>query len=222
MIVFDMAGTTVDEHNLVYHTLHQTLLEQQINCSIEDVLLHGAGKEKRNAIHDVILATQEIIPSEEIIDSIFLQFLRNLDNAYLNAEVSAQPNAEELFQELKKKNIYVVLNTGYNRKTATSLLEKISWEKGLQYDLLVTASDVKHSRPYPDMIQYAMHLLKIDNPSNIIKIGDSAIDIIEGKNAQCGLTIGITTGAQSAEQMKTADPDYIINNLLEVLPIINA
>lgn len=221
MIVFDMAGTTIDENNLVYHTLHQTILQNGFNCTIDDVLLHGAGKEKRNAIIDVLSASQELIISNETIEYIFQTFLKNLENAYLTANISPQPFVLDVFEQLKRKNIYVVLNTGYDRKTASGLLEKLNWDKGVHYDLLVTASDVKHSRPFPDMIQYAMHLLKIEDSSTVVKIGDSAIDILEGKNANCGLCVGITTGAQSEEQMLAAKPDFIINNLLELIPLLN-
>ena len=38
MVVFDMAGTTVDEGNVVYHTLHKALNLHHVKVSFEDVL----------------------------------------------------------------------------------------------------------------------------------------------------------------------------------------
>ena len=43
----------------------------------------------------------------------------------------------------------------------------------------------------------------------------------EGQNAGCGLNVGITTGAHTFLQLQSANPDYIINNLLELVPIID-
>ncbi|RYY37415.1 MAG: HAD family hydrolase, partial [Sphingobacteriaceae bacterium] len=57
--------------------------------------------------------------------------------------------------------------------------------------------------------------------SEVIKVGDSIIDIEEGQNAGCALSIGITTGAHTPAQLQSANPDYIIDNLMELLPIID-
>ena len=135
--------------------------------------------------------------------------------------VLPQPDAEELFSILKHKNIGVVLNTGYNVETAEKLIDKLGWEKGVDFDGLVTASDVKRNRPDPDMIWRAMELFGIRDAKEVIKVGDSIIDIEEGRNAGCGLNIGITTGAHSVEQLRSAHPDHILHNLLELIPIID-
>ena len=100
------------------------------------------------------------------------------------------------------------------------MLTKLGWVKGEHYDGLVTASDVTRNRPEPDMIVLAMEQSGITDPKQVIKVGDSTIDIEEGRNAGCLYNIGITTGAHTHEQLASVQPDYIINNLLELLPII--
>ncbi len=70
------------------------------------------------------------------------------------------------------------------------------------------------------MIHHAMNLTGIENPSQVAKVGDSQIDIEEGKNASCGLTVGVTTGAQTREQLKLVQPSCVIDNLNELLAII--
>ena len=214
MVVFDMAGTTVDENNVVYKTLHAAIVNAGIPVSLDDVLLHGAGKEKLQAIKDV-LASQghETTHAQEIYD----YFINALENAYQNLEVTPCSNAETVFALLKKQEIKVVLNTGYNRATATGLLSKLNWSEGEDIDLLVTASDVSHNRPAPDMIDYAIKHFAITDPTTVIKVGDSAIDIEEGKNAGCGKTFGVTTGAQTREQIQVADPTAVVDDLLEIL-----
>jgi phosphonatase-like hydrolase len=177
-------------------------------------LLHGAGKEKLQAIKDV-LASQghETTHAQEI----YHFFINALENAYQNLEVTPCSNAETVFALLKKQEIKVVLNTGYNRATATSLLSKLNWKIGDDIDLLVTASDVSNNRPAPDMIDYAIKHFAITDPTTVIKVGDSAIDIEEGKNAGCGKTFGVTTGAQTREQIQVADPTAVVDDLLEIL-----
>lgn len=220
MVVFDMAGTTVDEDNIVYKTLQKAINEAGFDFSLEQVLAEGAGKEKKQAIRS-ILARYENIENEGLVDSIYESFRQQLDQAYEREEIVPQKNAEELFRALKERNILVVLNTGYDRITAQSIIDKLRWKEGEQIDALVTASDVPENRPYPDMIHFAMKRFNITDGSQVAKIGDSTIDIKEGQNAGCGLNIGITTGAHTVEQLKTANPDKIIGDLIDVLSLLD-
>jgi phosphonatase-like hydrolase len=220
MIVFDMAGTTVNENNVVYKTLQKAINAKGFNFSLDQVLAEGAGKEKLQAIKSILLVYAEK-NDDELAGSIYQDFIGQLGNAYQTQEILQQDNAEELFDELRKRNILVVLNTGYNTETAQLLLTKLGWKKGEEYDGLVTASDVENNRPEPDMIWLAMRQFGISDAKEVIKVGDSIIDIAEGKNAGCRLNIGITTGAHTFEQLQSAKPDYIINDLIELLPLLD-
>ena len=220
MIVFDMAGTTIDENNIVYKTLQKSLNEFGVEVSLEQVLAIGAGKEKLNAIQDVIKLygnDEDMLKASQI----FITFKKYLETAYEIFDLKPMSGAALVLQELRKNNILVVLNTGYDRTTAKFILEKIKWEQSYHYDLLVTASDVTKSRPSPDMIQFAMNSCGVTNSKNVIKIGDSQIDIEEGRNANCLYSIGITTGAQTKEQLLHSNPDYVIDNLNDLYNILN-
>lgn len=220
MIVFDMAGTTIDEQNIVYKTLQSTIDSNGYQCTLDEVLLLGAGKEKLNAISDILKAKN---PNQDITDvtlQIFEDFKINLKEAYRDAEIKPLPNVENVFRLLKQKNIKVVLNTGYDYFTAATLLKKLNWKPGLDYDALITADDVKNGRPAPDMILKIMEIFEIKNPSEIVKVGDSIVDIEEGKAANCGITIGVTTGAHTREQLLLASPNYVFDTILEILEII--
>ena len=219
MVVFDMAGTTVDEGNVVYRTLHKAIEKVCPSVSFEDVLKLGAGKEKLQAIRET-LSGSNISLNEATIQEIFKDFLGLLDIAYANLIVVPTNNTERVFNELRTKDIKVVLNTGYNTVTAISLLNKLNWVKGVQYDLLVTSSDVSNNRPMPDMILYAMDKLNITDASTVIKVGDSTIDIEEGRNAGCKYNIGVTTGAHTKAQLESANPDYIFDNIYDLVSVL--
>jgi len=220
MVVFDMAGTTVNENNVVYKTLRIAINEAGFDFTLDQVLEQGAGKEKKQAIRS-ILSVYAAIQDEELTDKIYKNFFEQLTEAYNREEILPQKNAAELFAELKKRNILSVLNTGYDRTTAQSIVDKLGWKEGEDFDGLVTATDVGRNRPEPDMIFFAMERFSLTDASQVVKVGDSAIDIEEGRNAGCGLSIGITTGAHTADQLQTAGPDKIINDLMEVLPLIS-
>ena len=219
MVVFDMAGTTLDEGNVVYRTLHKAIEKKSASISFEDVLKWGAGKEKLQAIRET-LNGKNVILNEPTILEIFEDFLGLLDKAYENLTVVPTPNTEKLFNELRDLGIKVVLNTGYNRATANSLVRKLNWVEGVNFDLLVTSSDVSKNRPNPDMILFAMDKLNIKDGKTVIKVGDSTIDIEEGRNAGCVYNIGVTKGAHSQSELLTAKPDYIFDDIYDLKAMI--
>lgn len=220
VVVFDMAGTTIDEDNVVYKTLQSAINQAGYNFDLNTILREGAGKEKFQAIKDILTQAGHQ-DAEAAALPIFEVFKKQLEQAYLNLEVKEQPGAAGLFAALQSKGIKVVLNTGYDRTTATHLIQKIGWEEAKDFDLLITASEVSASRPAPDMIELAIQKLNIASAANVLKIGDSIVDIEEGKNANCGVTLGITTGAQTRVQLEQAAPDQVIDHLQEVLNFID-
>ena len=54
MVVFDMAGTTVNEDNVVYKTLQTAINEKGFSFTLDEVLQEGAGKEKLQAIKSIL------------------------------------------------------------------------------------------------------------------------------------------------------------------------
>ena len=189
MIVFDMAGTVVNEKNVVYKTLQKALEEGGYSFSLEQVLASAGGKEKLQAIRDLISQRSQ---SDGLSDSeVYHIFLERLKTAYDELEVTSYPGVEALMERLRDRGIKITLNTGYNRPTATQLLEKMGWQVGGEYDLLVTADDVPNSRPAPDMILLAMKKLGITSASSVAKVGDSDIDIQEGQAATAGLRLAL-------------------------------
>lgn len=218
LAVFDMAGTTVNENNLVYKTVRKAINEKGYDFSLEEVLAEGAGKEKLQAIKTVLALKN--IHDDQLANEIFKRFMVLLEEGYSTEIVTEQENATKLFHVLRQKGIVVVMNTGYDRNTAEKLIKKIGWQQGVDFDGLITASDVKANRPNPDMILLAMQQHRITAASEVLKVGDSIIDIEEGKNAGCRFSIGITTGAHTRTQLQSANPDYILNNLEELLPVI--
>lgn len=219
MVVFDMAGTTINEQNIVYKSLHKSINKFGIDVSLELVLSIGAGKEKHQAIKDILahLNNKDLEKSELI----FQDFKQLLDQEYLTSTVIPIEGVEKVFNDLKKNGVKIVLNTGYSSKVANTLLDKLNWKKGEHYDALVTADDVERGRPFPDMIIKAMQLFGIEDASKVLKAGDSAIDVEEGKNAKCGITIGVLSGAQTRQQLETAKPDYILDSLASLYSIVS-
>lgn len=216
LVVFDMAGTVVDEQNTVYKTLHQAIEAAGFACDYQEVLDMGAGKAKLQAIIDILSLKFGEVTAAQHAEKIHETFLNQLEDSYRNNEIVGQPNAEEVFKKLRSENIKIALNTGYSRNIANILLDKLGWVEQNLIDYSVTFDEVENGRPAPDMIVKIMEHFKIADASTVVKIGDAIIDIQEGQNASCGMVFGITTGAHTREQLTTAIPTAVLDNLIEL------
>lgn len=217
LLVLDMAGTTVDEDNVVYKTVTEAVNEHGYQVCLEQVLITCAGMEKLEAITSLL---KEIGGNEEDALPIFEKFSVKLKDAYQNLEVKPINGTEDFLLKMKAQDKKVVLNTGYTSEIAQQLLDKLEWKENVHFDALITADDVSESRPSPEMILLAMKKFNINNPELVLKAGDSVIDIEEGKNAGCGLTIAVLSGAQNRSELEKAEPDYILNTISEAENIL--
>ncbi|MGM8889038.1 HAD family hydrolase, partial [Psychrobacter sp. 1U2] len=161
LCVFDMAGTTVNEENLVYKTvrdaINQALSSDDKKVGLDPCLAFGAGKEKRQAINDILnelnITDDEV---ESLTDTAFTIFKTRLTKAYTAETLAPFEGMLELFDQLKATGRKVVLNTGYDATTANNILTILGWSVGREIDALITADDVTNGRPAPDMITLAM------------------------------------------------------------------
>ncbi|GAB0155900.1 phosphonatase-like hydrolase [Chryseobacterium sp. Alg-005] len=217
LLVLDMAGTTVDEDNVVYKTVMNAVNDYGYNVSLEKVLSTCAGMEKLEAITSLL---KEIGGNEDEALPIFENFSDHLKEAYQTLDVKPINGVEDFLISMRSKNKKVVLNTGYTSEIALQLLNKLHWKENVHFDALITADDVSESRPSPEMIHLAMKKFNITEPEKVLKAGDSVIDIEEGKNAGCGLTIAVLSGAQSKTELENSNPDYIFHTISEAEKIL--
>ena len=81
-------------------------------------------------------------------------------------------------------------------------------------DNYISSEQVKLGRPYPYMINRLMTMNDISNPYNVIKVGDTENDILEGLNAECGLSIGVLTGVGNIHDLSKSH--LIMNSVMDL------
>ncbi len=223
MVVFDLAGTTVNDNQDVHRVLKWALRKHGVSITIEqanDVM----GIPKPVAIRQLLLDhyTGERIINNEWISEIHADFIEEMISFYRNdSDVTEKPHVTETFQQLKANGIKVVVDTGFDRKITNALLERLGWEQNCLIDYSVTSDEVDRGRPFPDMIYKAMRNFGIESASEVVKVGDTVSDIQEGRAAGCGLVVGVTTGAFTADQLSVEKPDHLIHEVSELLSILD-
>ena len=216
-----MAGTTVEDHDFVHQSLIDAFSVKKIVVSRDEVNA-VMGYPKPVAILELLKQKVENFDGSDgnLIFQLHEIFVANMVNFYKNdPQVKAKDGAVETFRNLKQQGIQVALDTGFDRKIANTILERLAWNEG-EIDFSVTSDEVDNGRPHPDMIFAAMKLAKVKHPEHVIKIGDTLSDLQQGKAAGCRFVVGITTGAFRREELINEYHTHLINDLRQVLEII--
>ena len=217
MLVFDMAGTTINEKGIVYNTLYDTMKDYGLNVERYEMhMWHGANKyEVLNHYLGEKYKDDDKI-STDIREQLYTNFDNNLKERYFSSfdMKFIDDKMPDLFNSLREKDIKIALNTGYSKEIQTSIIEKLHMNECI--DDYISSEEVQRGRPYPYMIHKLMERHNIENPNSVMKFGDTQKDVLEGINAHCIASIGVLSGADNEKQLQEANADHILNSVMEI------
>jgi len=210
LVVFDIAGTTVKDDDYVAHAFRNAFVKNGYDISLDQTYPY-MGIKKIVAVNAMLA---KLGGQSADAGTIYTDFTDEMMDFYTyNASVMPLPYAEEVFQQLKEKGIRIALNTGFPRIIADVIIDRLQWKDKGWVDDTIASDEVEHGRPQPFMIQELMLRASITDPLEVAKVGDTEVDVNEGRNAGCGLVVAVTTGAYTEEQLAAYDPDHIISSL---------
>lgn len=217
LAVFDMAGTTVDDHGIVYIALQDAVQETGAPVAQAD-LQEWMGADKVTAITALMeLGGQE--PTQERVAAAFVRFREILAERYAATPPVALPGVAAAIATLRRRGIKVALSTGFDDDVAYPLLESLGWGVGEgednTVDAVVTTSDVAQGRPAPYMIHRAMEKTGVFNVRKVLAAGDTVVDVQAGRNAG-GISVGVLTGKLGRGDLAAHSHDYILTGVVEV------
>ena len=129
-----------------------------------------------------------------------------LNDAYFGAHSRISlidPELPNFFQRLQFNGVKIALNTGYERNFQKKIINHFNMNEYI--DDFISSGDVRMGRPYPYMIHRIMERNHITSVKQVAKVGDTRNDVLEGKNAGCGITIAVQTGAGTTKDFLEAD-----------------
>lgn len=214
LLVCDMAGTVVNENNIVYRALDSSLRELGIHTRVEEQE-KWKGRAKSEVLRNVISEHRpEGACTELLIQESESKFNHKLQKAYFeddNVQL-IHPNLLDRFDEMRSQGIKIALNTGYNSEIQRQLCSKLHLTESV--DAMIAADQVRYARPYPYMVHRLMEFCNINRVREVAKVGDTTNDIFEGRNAGCALVVGVMSGAGSKEDLIYAD--RIIDSIMDL------
>lgn len=144
--------------------------------------------------------------------------------AHYRKDIKEVPGAANTFRWCHENGIKVATDTGFHRDITNAIMEGLGWVKEGLVDIAV---DVEHvpgqiGRPAPFMIYYAMTQLNIQNIHEVIKIGDTPADMLEGYNAGCLGIIGVLSGPRPVTAWGKYRHTHVIESVADLPELIES
>jgi phosphonatase-like hydrolase len=221
LVVFDIAGTTVKDKGNVAASFISAFVKQGFEIPAAEVN-KVMGYRKKEAIRMLLDRFYPDIQNKDgLIEPIHESFEEIMLGFYMaDKDLEPLPHAEEVFRWLHSKDIRVALNTGFTKVITEGILYRLDWKDNAMIDGVICSDEVPEGRPAPYMIQELMHRFNVADAADVVKVGDTEVDILEGRNALCGQVISVTTGAYSREQLLSYQPDTVIDDLADLMRLI--
>lgn len=210
--IFDFDGTLVDSAPGIVDVMYQVTTEYNLP---DEVAEHWKTLIGMPLVHQV-----EIIcptsPSEfhmKIVDR-----YREIYDANSIALCPPFPGLFNMLKTLKHIGIATTIATSKRREIVEPVLDHHQLMH--YFHLILGQQDVTKHKPHPELVINTLRHLS-SKPNEAVVIGDSLYDLEMARNAGVD-AIGVTTGVHSREELQTAQPVAIVENLEQATEIILA
>jgi phosphonatase-like hydrolase len=220
LVVFDMAGTTIQDRGQVLDSFRKALDRNGIKVADEE-LQKWRGAAKREVLRFFIQQQFGIADVGNVtrVEQAYADFRALLESSYASEAVEAIPGVEETFAWLRDHRIKIALTTGFYRKVTDTILDVVGW-KDAWIDASICSDDVAQGRPAPFMIFRAMEATGVIDTRRVINVGDTALDLQAGMNAGINGVVGVLSGSQTITQLGAVQHTHIIASVANLPALI--
>lgn len=213
-VIFDWSGTLVDAYGLaVLRGFTRTYEKYGIKLD-PAVVLRDIGLSKKR--HIALVSADYPGKNLPKTDVLYKEYLEHQLDAIKTAR--PLPETRRVLEGLRRDGISIGVTTGFPSVISNEILKKFP----VKIDVCVSSDSVPGAvRPYPAMIHECMKVLEISDEKQVLKVGDTILDMYEGINAGCwtagmwGNSAHIMTSNASytREQLELTGADFIIKEI---------
>lgn len=216
LVVFDVAGTIIEDHGEVIRAFAKALTENGIPFA-EDELKKWKGASKREVIRHFVKQVEPNGDIETRVEAGYRRFRSELESCYMDRLVPIA-GAVETFRWCRHHEISLATTTGFYREISDLVLRQTGWQDFFEAN--ISSSDVRQGRPAPYMIFRAMEATGVQNVKEVVNVGDTPLDLQSGSNAGVAGVVGVLTGSHSRENLQQECHTHILNSIAELPELI--
>ena len=213
-ILFDMDGTLLDTLEDLHVSVKYALERSGLPCVTFDETSEAAGYGSIVLIE--LLTKHAFVTGSPEFQRVFDDFNGHYKE-HCNDVTHPYPGVMELLAALKERGLKMAIVSNKVQPETEALREL--WFADF-IPVAVGRVDGIAPKPDPAMANKALELLG-SQPQDAWFVGDSQPDVRTGKNAGC-TSVGCTWGFRDYATLEEERPDFIIDDPLELLDIIDA
>ena len=211
LVIFDLAGTTVEDRGEVPGAFTAALADYNIKVTPEQVNAVRGSSKRQALLHFIPTGPWQGHLAEEV----YASFRCHLTQRYASEGVRPVRGAESAFRLLREREVRVALNTGFDRETTGLLLGALGWNEGI-VDAVICGDDVTQGRPAPYMIFRAMEATGAGSVHRVANVGDTTLDLQAGYNAGVRWNVGVLSGAHDRRSLESVPHTHLMPSVAEV------
>jgi phosphoglycolate phosphatase len=209
LIIFDLDGTLINSIPDLTDALNHVSKTKQYYSFTQSQVAKMVG----GGVHQLIERAFEVKKSDVEFLSFFNSFLDYYNNHHSNLSY-LYPGVSETLHHFRPKKLAILSN---KMEVFTKQIVK-DFDLNQYFDMVVGARDGLAKKPSAEPIHHILQKLDIA-PGKAAMVGDSEADILAAKKAGAK-SIAVTYGYRSKQQLSTLQPDFIIEAITELIPII--
>ncbi|MGA7927197.1 MAG: phosphonatase-like hydrolase [Candidatus Sulfotelmatobacter sp.] len=212
LVVFDIAGTIIEDHGEVVSAFSAAFEKSRIPFT-QDELKRWKGASKREAIRYFVEQLGPNPEPAEKVETAYRCFRAELESLYAQ-RMNPIKGSAATFAWCRDHGILMATTTGFDREVSNLILEKMGWRD--LFAANISSSDVRQGRPAPLMIFRAMEASGVEDVHQVINVGDTPLDLQSGSNAGVRGVIGVLTGAHDQETLQQEPYTHILESVAEI------
>ncbi len=208
LIIFDLDGTLIDSRQDIAHCVNWTLHDMGLPAIDHDVIYSYVGHGVRTLMEGAV--------KEAHGDDGYEQAMRLFDkhySAHLLDHTQLFPGMADVLETYREKSLAIITNKP--QKYTDPIIEGLGL--GSYFGAVLGREACERPKPHPDPIYKVMATQPADKSRTVI-IGDTEVDVVAGKNAGI-MTCGVLFGFGNAQLVREAEPDFLIQEVKELLGI---
>ncbi len=209
LLVFDFDGTLVDTKKDIADAVNRTLKELGLRTLDREVLYTFIGK----GVNHLMTRSLEGTGCNDLPRAIDA-FMKHYE-AHLMDHTHLFPNCRETLEHFSHKANTILSNKP--TRFITQILDALDCRT--PFSTILGGDSMPAKKPDPGGLHHILEQHRV-RPEATLMIGDSLVDVETGKRAGVK-TCGVTYGHAGRATLETAQPDWIIDDLLELKQFIH-
>lgn len=207
--IFDFDGTLMDTSGVILATIRATINEMKLPYKTDDECRSIIGIRTDEA-------GKYLYPDLDISNKEFARVFRaNYNILQQGADDKTFPGVLSTLEQLRASGSGLAIASSRRMDSLIDYLARLGIKD--QFEMIVGADSVTCGKPDPEPVLTILKALDW-MAGNTLVVGDADVDIMMGNAAGC-VTCAVTYGNGSADSLKAASPDYMIDDFKQILYI---